>query len=561
VSWGIHRAQHRKHSWGSSWWSKMTHLRKKSDLGEFETQVHTPAIAARRTIMAAPLIAAFAAAGSPPAAGATAEDVLTSALLADPTSLTRAALAALFGGFLNVRSLGAKGDGASNDTAPIQAGINQLNAEGGGILFFPPGDYRITQIVWKKGVYMQGAGVGNFGTSNSPKATRLRQITGQNKSMILYSEPQAANGRYYAGPCGISHMEITASGATSTSGFGIDLTDAAGNPHCVQDTFTMHNVTVTRFPSGGIRFPQGAFPLHVRDINLLWNGGPGLTYIRGTNGATQAIHFDNISGDGNVGGLIYINDMNAAGAGEFLITNLKSERRVNTFFGGGGAQQDNAVVLHNVRSPVTLINVNHASSAPDGKAPGAVVKATSTSTIPPTVKWMGAIHVTMPGQTGAALVLDDQVGGVKIPGTVISGDYAQTRQGRMVSTGASDDVFGLASAVKPSVATNALGVSGPTPALYLHETDAVLAEKLWSILASGGNLSIRTHNDDGTPGALAVEILRNGTAAPEFKIGGLASAPALEATTTSGSLVLRSPSGTRYRVTIGNDGKLAATAI
>lgn len=513
----------------------------------------------------APIVADFNAAIAQlgDISGAISSNDIVIATLVDTNSgsVTSNYLEETYGGVSNVKSFGAVGDGVTDDTVAVQSGIDAINAQGGGTLFFPPGTYMLTQIVWKKGVYLQGAGVGGFGTIDTPKATRLQQITGQNVSLIIYSEPVATNGRYYAGPCGISHMEITASGAVSSFGFGIDLTDSSGNAHSVQDTFTIHNVTISRFPSGGIRFPQGAFPLHVKDINCLWNGGPGITYIRGALGSTQAVHFDNISGDGNVGSLIYIDDNNNVGAGEFLITNLKSERRDNSFYGGGGAQQNNAIHLYNVRNPVTVINCNHYSSSADNAVPGAVIKATSSSTVPPKIKWIGVLHVTISGQTGTALVLDDAVGNVQVPASVINGEYSQTREVRKISTGSSNDTFGIQTSIKPSVASNSIGVSGTTPVIFLNETDADVSEKFWSLLASGGNLSIRTHADDGSAGVLAIEIIRNGTTISEVKATGSFVGTTLEANTSSGSLILRSPGGTRYRVTVDNAGAISTTAI
>lgn len=45
----------------------------------------------------------------------------------------------------NVKSFGAVGDGTTNDTAAIQAAINAIVATGkGGLLYFPPGTYKIT---------------------------------------------------------------------------------------------------------------------------------------------------------------------------------------------------------------------------------------------------------------------------------------------------------------------------------------------------------------------------------------------------------------------------------
>ena len=48
--------------------------------------------------------------------------------------------------FFNVQATayGATGDGATDDTLAIQAAINAAVAAGGGIVWFPPGDYKIT---------------------------------------------------------------------------------------------------------------------------------------------------------------------------------------------------------------------------------------------------------------------------------------------------------------------------------------------------------------------------------------------------------------------------------
>lgn len=48
------------------------------------------------------------------------------------------------GGVCTPQAFGAKGDGAADDTAAIQAAIAALEAAGGGVLFFPKGVYRIT---------------------------------------------------------------------------------------------------------------------------------------------------------------------------------------------------------------------------------------------------------------------------------------------------------------------------------------------------------------------------------------------------------------------------------
>jgi hypothetical protein len=71
--------------------------------------------------------------------------------------------------YFNVRSFGAVGDGVTNDAAAIQAAINALPA-GGGIVYFPPGTYKVSTKISlpDKSVILSGSGFGSvikLGTS------------------------------------------------------------------------------------------------------------------------------------------------------------------------------------------------------------------------------------------------------------------------------------------------------------------------------------------------------------------------------------------------------------
>jgi len=54
--------------------------------------------------------------------------------------------------FHNVRSFGARGDGTSKDTVPVQAAIDAAEKQGGGIVQFPPGNYLCGTIHLKSNV-------------------------------------------------------------------------------------------------------------------------------------------------------------------------------------------------------------------------------------------------------------------------------------------------------------------------------------------------------------------------------------------------------------------------
>lgn len=73
-------------------------------------------------------------------------DQMLANVLEDPESLSRQAVGRLIP-TTPVSAYGAVGDGVADDAPAIQAGIDDLNANGGGVLYFAPGVYRIAQTL------------------------------------------------------------------------------------------------------------------------------------------------------------------------------------------------------------------------------------------------------------------------------------------------------------------------------------------------------------------------------------------------------------------------------
>ncbi|MBD2665305.1 glycosyl hydrolase family 28-related protein [Richelia sinica] len=57
---------------------------------------------------------------------------------------------------VSVKSFGAKGDGATDDTHAIQKAINTIHRQGGGVILFPQGVYIVTSVILKDNIIYQG---------------------------------------------------------------------------------------------------------------------------------------------------------------------------------------------------------------------------------------------------------------------------------------------------------------------------------------------------------------------------------------------------------------------
>ena len=120
----------------------------------------------------------------------------------------------------NVLSYGAVGNGATDDTAAINAAITALESTGGGILYFPAGNYltdgielsgpnRISIIGENSGVYHHSAAEIN----NTTDVARITHNTGSSGTLIEYTAPDDTTANA-AGPIRIENLLLATSATT-----------------------------------------------------------------------------------------------------------------------------------------------------------------------------------------------------------------------------------------------------------------------------------------------------------------------------------------------------------
>jgi hypothetical protein len=111
----------------------------------------------------------------------------------------------------SVKDSGALGDGGADDTAAVQATVDKVQQEGGGVVLFPSGVYRVTANISSttSGVVLRGEGVLNtriMPDSNAP-------IADQSPKAIDFT-PLSLSGQH----CGIADVHIWPASRTACSG-------------------------------------------------------------------------------------------------------------------------------------------------------------------------------------------------------------------------------------------------------------------------------------------------------------------------------------------------------
>jgi len=371
-------------------------------------------------------------------------------------------------------------------------------------VYAPGGNYLTGLFYVPRGVDFYGDGSIENGLMS---ATRFIAAPGLNQDVMRFKwQNDGGARRFWFGA--VRRMAIFGD-VTNASGWGISLRADDGVKIAPQDTSVFEDLIVRRCPSGGMEFPDGALPLSLNRVKLLWNGGPGL-HITGGTFLHQSLDLMSISGDGNGSALIKLSNLD--GNGSVNIYNTKSERRINSDF-GTGAQQPNAIWLENCdKTPINVFGGTHISSIPAGgvfEKPGSFIRITGG--LRPVVSWFGLAVRVRPTDTGADPAVLEDPSGAYIPYTRASGRYGASNTIDYTQSSAAYRTFGPVNAYQ-SISVEATGdqVAGVTPGRSFIETDVGVDAKVWLEVVSGSQLTRRCVNDAGTVTNVYERVNRSG---------------------------------------------------
>lgn len=407
-------------------------------------------------------------------------------------------------GLINARWFGCKADGTTDDTTAAQACINAAGAIGGRA-YFPAGLYRTSATLYLPyGVTIEGDGMTEQLAGPIYKTTFFMPLSSFTAGDVFrMSNTSAFGGRYYWSGH-IHKISIRGNTTTATAQWGISFRDSAGNGVTPQDTTCLDLLHIRGCFSGGIEMPNGALPLTVSRLKLLCNNGPGILFTGGAN-AHQTINFDEVSGDGNNGGLLSFVNLDNQGA--VIINALKSEMRAN-FEYANVAMQQNAIVFTNCNgTPVIINGATHISSVPDTINPAVYQKPgdliTFSSTVTPLITW-NAVAIRVRGtDTGTSPHVLVAGANTFVPYSRSAGVFL----GSVAGSAAQLPICGLNGIQmvvgQSGVWTGTGGVSyglqvqGPNPGLEWYDTNGATNTHKWIFQSINGALHLSAVDDAG----------------------------------------------------------------
>jgi hypothetical protein len=362
----------------------------------------------------------------------------------------------------------AVGDGVANDTAALQAALNDaavLNPagapDGAGTVHLPPGIYSITFLTVPKQVLLQGSSMWGGGTL-------LRQVNGVNGDAVRL-KCSDADGYYYGG---VQHLAIDkAQPVTDTLGSGIGVTRTSGTCS-LGESVRLRDLHVSGFPVSGIQVREGSAPLRIEHVSVFANGQFGVD-LRGQH---QTVVLDSISGDSNNTALINVDGTGSTyDATMIKITNVKAE--TNTLYPAPAGPQETVVLLNTlVNARVTVENVSATKGGDGSVSPQEIVRLRGSRPI--------LTRLIDAACSGCVNMFVDEVGGFTLPW---SNEVHEVVYGE-------DGMVQLEGRNSRTVRSLALGQN--IPMMAFSSTGGVLTQK---VNGNGVTLQTLTRGTDSTP--------------------------------------------------------------
>jgi len=210
------------------------------------------------------------------------------ATVTSTSSTTGRTLTNRFADAVNVKDFGAVGDGASDDTAAIQAAIS-TTASGARRVYFPKGVYRTTSTITinADGVFLFGEGCGAAGSvpiAGATDGTTIRTGPRTGPTRIFADFTNGPVIRIRRSGCAILDMTIDASderkAAALSTNYGIWVEGLDGTTELTQRTY-LRGVRVTNQPSHGIVFCNNIAASTIDFCSMDNNAGHGLCVVGG----------------------------------------------------------------------------------------------------------------------------------------------------------------------------------------------------------------------------------------------------------------------------------------
>ena len=199
-------------------------------------------------------------------------------------ALTKASFSMINGSLFNVLDYGAVGDGVTDDTAAIQAAINAAQAQGGGIVKLPYGEFLVSELVLS-GSQVVLEGSVNAYTYSNPQTTSV---------LVCYTGVWAVRITIESSNCGLRNLGLVSNGVTSTTSPYIPSTLGVEYGVLIENGPTyMENVTVYGFQYGCTIANAGNSNLFL-NCSFSWNTKVGFAVTIGS-AAGYALYHPNLT--------------------------------------------------------------------------------------------------------------------------------------------------------------------------------------------------------------------------------------------------------------------------